>query len=98
MSADGPISAASHPGPWGLQTAEMEMTDGSPDKYKISIQDRFECGNFDVAEICILKKRSRAGFYADLKAGLVQVKKQGRRTVVPGPVAKQYIAGEPIAA
>jgi hypothetical protein len=76
----------------------MKMADSSSGENKISIHDRFEVGNFDVDEVCALKKRSRSGFYADLKAGLVQVKKQGRRTIVPGPIARRYIVGEPAAA
>jgi hypothetical protein len=58
---------------------------------RISIQDRLEFGNLTIDEVCDLKKRSRSGFYADLKAGLVQIRKQGRISVVPGPVARRYI-------
>jgi hypothetical protein len=57
----------------------------------ISIQDRLEVGNFTIDEVCALKQRSR--FYADLKAGLVQIRKQGRNSIVPGPVARRYING-----
>jgi hypothetical protein len=60
----------------------------------ITIQDRLEVGNFTIDEVCRLKKRSRSGFYADLKAGLVEIRKQGRLSVVPGPVAKRYIEAE----
>ena len=60
----------------------------------ISIQDRLEFGNLTIDEVCDLKKRSRSGFYADLKAGLVQIRKQGRISVVPGPVARRYINGD----
>jgi hypothetical protein len=59
----------------------------------ISIQDRLEAGNLTIDEVCALKKRSRSGFYADLKAGLVEVRKQGRNSIVPGPVARRYING-----
>jgi hypothetical protein len=59
----------------------------------ISIQDRLEVGNLTIDEVCELKPRSRSGFYADLKAGLVQIRKQGRNSIVPGPVARQYING-----
>ena len=58
----------------------------------ITIQDRLEVGNLTIDEVCDLKQRSRSGFYADLKAGLVEIRKQGRNSVVPGPVAKRYIA------
>ena len=37
----------------------------------ITIQDRLEVGNLTISEVCDLKQRSRSGFYADLKAGLV---------------------------
>jgi hypothetical protein len=57
----------------------------------ISIQDRLAVGNLTIDEVCQLKPRSRSGFYADLKAGLVQIRKQGRNSVVPGPVARRYI-------
>jgi hypothetical protein len=60
----------------------------------VTIQDRLESGNLTVAEVCALKSRSRTGFYADLKAGLVEIRKCGRKSVVPGPVAKRYIWGE----
>ena len=62
----------------------------------ITIQDRLEVGNFTIGEVCALKPRSRTGFYADLKAGLVKIEKIGRKSIVRGPVAKRYIAGEPI--
>ncbi len=57
----------------------------------ISIQDRLDVGNLTIDEVCALKQRSRSGFYADLKAGLVQITKQGRRSRVPRPVARRYI-------
>jgi hypothetical protein len=60
----------------------------------ILIQDRFVGGNFTINEVCDLKRRSRSGFYADLKAGLVQIRKQGRISIVPGPIARRYINGE----
>jgi hypothetical protein len=59
----------------------------------ISIQDRLEVGNLTIDEVCALKQRSRSGFYADLKAGLVRITKQGRYSRVPGPVARRYING-----
>jgi hypothetical protein len=59
----------------------------------ISIQDRLEIGNLTIDEVCALKQRSRSGFYADLKAGLVEIEKQGRNSIVPGPVARRYING-----
>jgi hypothetical protein len=63
----------------------------------LSIHERFEAGgNFLVDEVCQLNKRGKTGFYEDLKAGLVTIQKIGRKTVITGPVAKSYIAGQPI--
>jgi hypothetical protein len=62
----------------------------------VTIQDRLEAGNLTVDEVRGLKSRSRTGFYEDLKAGLVRIDKIGRKSIVRGPVAKRYIAGEPI--
>ena len=59
----------------------------------VTIKDRLEAGNLSVDEVCVLADRSRTGFYADVKAGLVSIRKVGRRSVVPGPIAKRYIAG-----
>jgi hypothetical protein len=64
----------------------------------ITIHDRLEAGNLTIDEVCALKPRSRTGFYADLKAGLVSIEKIGSKSIVRGPVAKRYIAGEPIGA
>jgi hypothetical protein len=58
-----------------------------------SLADRMEYGNFTVREVCELKNRSKPGFYEDLKAGLVTIRKIGSKSVVPGPVAKAYIEG-----
>jgi hypothetical protein len=66
------------------------MTDASP-KSSITIHDRLEAGNFTVDEVLVLKRRSRSGFYADVKAGLVEIHKQGRNTVVPGPSVRKYV-------
>ena len=63
----------------------------------VTVQDRLEAGNLTVDEVCALANRSKTGFYADLKAGLVTIRKIGRKSIVPGPVAKRYIAGEPVA-
>lgn len=63
----------------------------------ITIHDRLEAGNLTIEEVRTLANRSKTGFYADLKAGLVTIRKIGRKSVVPGPVAKRYIAGQPVA-
>jgi hypothetical protein len=60
----------------------------------ITLEDRLVNGNLTVAEVCALARRSRTGFYEDVKAGRVTIRKAGRKTLVPGPVAKRYIAGE----
>ena len=62
----------------------------------ITIHDRLQAGNLTIDEVCVLKPRSRTGFYQDLKAGLVRIDKIGRKSIVRGTVAKRYIAGEPI--
>jgi hypothetical protein len=64
----------------------------------VTIQDRLEHGNLSIAEVCALANRSKTGFYADLKAGLVSIRKIGRKSVVPGPVARRYALGESDAA
>jgi hypothetical protein len=64
----------------------------------ITLRDRLEVGNLSVDEVCFLKRRSRSGFYQDVKAGLVEIRKQGRNTVVPGPIARRYINNESVAA
>jgi hypothetical protein len=64
---------------------------------KFSLEDRFRHGNFEVHETCDLKNCSRSKFYQDRKAGLVEIKKIGSKSVVPGPIAKKYISCEPIA-
>jgi hypothetical protein len=60
-------------------------------KPSITIHDRLEAGNFSVDEVLVLKRRSRSGFYADVKAGLVEIRKQGRNTVIPGPSVRKYL-------
>lgn len=62
----------------------------------LTIEDRFAHGNLTVQETRALKNVSNAKFYTDLHAGLVAVRKIGTKSVVPGPIAKRYINGEPI--
>lgn len=62
----------------------------------LTIRDRLECGNLTIDEVCALKSRGKTGFYADVKAGLVVLKKVGRKSIVSGPIAKRYIAGLPL--
>ncbi len=70
--------------------------DRSKKKSPISIEMRLDHGNLTVDEVCGLKPRGKTGFYEDLKAGLVTIRKIGRKSVVPGPVARAYIAGDPL--
>jgi hypothetical protein len=67
------------------------------ESYALSLADRLAFGNLTVEETRTLKNRSHSGFYEDLKEGLVAIRKIGRKTVVPGPVAKAYVEGRPIA-
>jgi hypothetical protein len=62
----------------------------------ISLADRLAFGNSTVEETRTLKNRSHSGFYEDLSEGLVAVRKIGRKTIVPGPIAAAYIAGRPL--
>jgi hypothetical protein len=80
---------------------EIEMPNATAQKAQqpiITTQDRFEHGNFTIDEVRALKSRSRTGFYQDLKAGLVKIEKIGRKSIVRGPVARRYIAGESVEA
>jgi ribosomal protein S14 len=72
--------------------AELAAPKSSP--AVVTLQERLASGNLTVAEVCALAGRSRTGFYEDLKAGRVSIRKAGRKTLVPGPVARRYIAGE----
>jgi hypothetical protein len=62
----------------------------------VTILERLEAGNLTIPEVCALANRGKTGFYDDLNAGLVSIRKIGRKSVVPGRVAKRYIAGEPL--
>ena len=75
-----------------VQCTEISMVENTGNT--ISIQDRLEVGNLTISEVCVLKQRSRSGFYADLKAGLVEIRKQGRLSIIPGPIARRYINGD----
>ena len=71
----------------------MAARKGQPE---ISLGDRLEHGNLTVRETRRLKNRSHSGFYEDVKAGLVVIEKNGRKSVVRGPIARAYIEGRPI--
>jgi hypothetical protein len=72
----------------------LRPTENTP--LSVTIQDRLENGNLTINEVCALANRSKTGFYADLKAGLVTIRKIGRKSIVPGHIAKRYIAGESV--
>ena len=62
----------------------------------ISLADRLAHGNLTIQETRLLKNRSHSGFYDDVKRGLVAIEKNGRKSIVRGPIAKAYIEGRPI--
>jgi hypothetical protein len=66
------------------------------EKLEIPVEVRLNSGNLTIEEVCALATRSKTGFYEDLKAGLVAVRKIGRKSVVPGPIAAAYIPGRPL--
>jgi hypothetical protein len=70
---------------------------GKKEQPGISLADRLAFGNLTVKETRLLRNVSHSGFYDDLKHGLVAVEKNGRKSVVRGPIAKAYIEGRPIA-
>jgi hypothetical protein len=76
----------------------MQKVAARKEKPSVPIEVRLEAGNLTIDEVCALANRGKTGFYADLKAGLVTVRKIGRKSVVYGPIAKRYIAGESVAA
>jgi hypothetical protein len=49
-----------------------------------------------VEETRRLKNRSHSGFYEDVKRGLVAIEKNGRKSIVRGPIARAYIEGRSI--
>lgn len=67
-------------------------------KLSIPIEVRLIAGNLTIEEVCALATRSKTGFYEDLAAGLVAIRKVGRKSVVPGPIARAYINGQPLPA
>lgn len=78
-----------------MQTLQANIA-GKKASSGLSLADRLAHGNLTVEETRVLKNRSHSGFYEDLKDGLVSVRKHGRKTIVPGPIAAAYIAGRPL--
>ena len=66
------------------------MADKTP---SFSISDRFEHGNFEIGEVCELAKVGKTRIYEDLKKGRLSIRKIGRKSVVPGPIALAYVTG-----
>lgn len=64
-----------------------------PKKDDITLADRFAYGNLRIDELCALKPCSRSKFYKDLHGGLLEIRKLGQRTLVPGPIARKYLSG-----
>ncbi len=62
-----------------------------------SLDDRFEHGALTILEVCALAKVGRTKIYADIAKGKLTVRKIGRKSIVPGPSARAYIQGEPVA-
>src|SRR5580704_4434524 len=56
-----------------------------------TLEERLEFGNFRIHEVRQLKQVSNSKFYEDVKAGLVEIEKNGRASFVRGPVVKKYI-------
>jgi hypothetical protein len=74
-----------------MSEGDCKMSETLSAQATVTIRDRLEVGNLSVDEVCALKQRSRSGFYADVRAGLVEIREQGRKSVIPGPAAKRYI-------
>jgi hypothetical protein len=61
-----------------------------PNVTSISLQDRLEHGFLTIDEYRSLNgNQSKSSFYKDLKAGKISIKKLGRKSIIPGPVAKR---------
>ena len=59
-----------------------------------SLDDMFTHGNLTPKQVQALKNMGHSKFYHDVKKGIVSIRKIGRKSVVPGPVARAYINGE----
>ena len=61
---------------------------------QFSLSERLQHGWLSVEEILALKGVSRSTFYKDAREGRVTFEKHGRRSLLRGPVAAAYLAGE----
>ena len=73
---------------------EVERTQKGLRTTHFSLSERFEHGNFTLAEIKELKPTSHSAIYEHIAKGILETFKAGRRTLVRGPVARRYIGGE----
>ncbi len=60
----------------------------------ITTADRFEYGEFSLAEICQLKNVCLTRVYQDIASGRLPIVKRGRSTRVLGRDARNYVPGE----
>jgi hypothetical protein len=59
----------------------------------ITLQDRLDNGLITIDEFRALNgNQSKSAFYADVKTGKISIVKRGRKSLVPGPVAKRSLA------
>jgi hypothetical protein len=71
----------------------MKPTTLSPRDMSVSLEDRLRHGRLSIDEILALGDISRSKFYADVRAGLIRITKNGRRTHILGADAQAYLAG-----
>jgi hypothetical protein len=63
----------------------------------ITLQDRLDYGYITIDEFRALNgNQSKSSFYKGLKAGKLLIERRGRKSLVPGPVAKCNLAGKAI--
>jgi len=61
----------------------------------VSLQDRLDFGYLTIDEYRALNgNQSKSSFYKDLKDGKISIEKRGRKSLIPGSVAKRSLAGE----
>jgi hypothetical protein len=56
-----------------------------------TLSDRLQFGRLSIPEIAELKGKCITSIYADAKAGLLKIEKDGRRSNVRGPNAAAYL-------
>jgi hypothetical protein len=59
----------------------------------VTLQDRLDYGYITIDEFRALNgNQSKSAFYADVKSGQISIVKRGRKSLVPGHVAKRSLA------